>query len=181
MQGFPPLPNVAQELDEIAAIYGGTLLRDAHFVEPEVEEALAQTPYSVIHIASHGEFAGDPENSFLLTYDGRLDMDELQQLIKLSRFRDEPVELLTLSACRTAAGDDRAALGLAGVAIKAGARAALATCGRSATRPPPRWWASSTASSHSSRGRARPRRCGRRSSRSRPIRAFPSRPTGRRS
>jgi CHAT domain-containing protein len=34
---------------------------------------------------------------------------------------------LTLSACQTAAGDDRAALGLAGVAIKAGARAALAT------------------------------------------------------
>jgi CHAT domain-containing protein len=41
--------------------------------------------------------------------------------------RDQPVELLTLSACETAAGDDRAALGLAGVAIKAGARSALAT------------------------------------------------------
>jgi len=37
------------------------------------------------------------------------------------------VELLTLSACETAAGDDRAALGLAGVAVKAGARSALAT------------------------------------------------------
>ena len=81
----------------------------------------------MVHIASHGEFAGDPKKSFLLTYDGRLDMDGLEQLIKLSRFRDEPVELLTLSACQTAAGDDRAALGLAGVAIKAGARSALAT------------------------------------------------------
>lgn len=37
------------------------------------------------------------------------------------------MELLTLSACQTAAGDDRAALGLAGVAVKAGARSALAT------------------------------------------------------
>jgi CHAT domain-containing protein len=37
------------------------------------------------------------------------------------------VELLVLSACQTAAGDDRAALGLAGVAIKAGARSALAS------------------------------------------------------
>jgi len=37
------------------------------------------------------------------------------------------VELLTLSACQTAAGDDRAALGLAGVAVKAGARSVLAT------------------------------------------------------
>jgi CHAT domain-containing protein len=127
VQGFASLPFVASELDTIASLYGGTVLRDHEFVVPEVEESLAQTPYSVVHIASHGEFAGDPDKSFLLTYDGRLDMDGLEQLIKLSRFRDEPVELLTLSACRTAAGDDRAALGLAGVAIKAGARSALAT------------------------------------------------------
>jgi CHAT domain-containing protein len=32
-----------------------------------------------------------------------------------------------LSSCQTAVGDDRAALGLAGIAIKAGARSALAT------------------------------------------------------
>jgi CHAT domain-containing protein len=54
-------------------------------------------------------------------------MDELEELIKISRFRDEPVELIGLSACETAAGDDRAALGLAGIAVKAGARSALAT------------------------------------------------------
>jgi CHAT domain-containing protein len=127
VEGFPALPYVDQELDEIAAIYGGTQLRDGRFVVPEIEDSLARTPFSVVHIASHGVSAGVPQNSFLLTYDGRLDMDQLEQLIKLSRFRDEPVELLTLSACRTAAGDDRAALGLAGVAVKARARAALAT------------------------------------------------------
>ena len=38
-----------------------------------------------------------------------------------------PIELLVLSACESASGDDRAALGLAGVAIKAGANSALAT------------------------------------------------------
>jgi CHAT domain-containing protein len=32
-----------------------------------------------------------------------------------------------LSACKTAAGDDRAALGLAGVAVQAGAKSALAS------------------------------------------------------
>jgi CHAT domain-containing protein len=42
-------------------------------------------------------------------------------------YRDQPVELLTLSACQTAVGDDKAALGLGGVAVKAGARSALAT------------------------------------------------------
>jgi CHAT domain-containing protein len=54
-------------------------------------------------------------------------MDQLEEMIQPSRFRERPIELLTLSACRTAAGDDRAALGLAGVAIKAGARSALAS------------------------------------------------------
>ena len=37
------------------------------------------------------------------------------------------MELLTLSACKTAAGDDRAALGLAGIAVKAGAKGTMAT------------------------------------------------------
>lgn len=37
------------------------------------------------------------------------------------------MELLTLSACQTATGDDRAALGLAGLALKAGARSAVAS------------------------------------------------------
>ena len=127
MQGFPALPYVAGELDAIADLYGGKVLQDREFVVPEFGESLAQTPYSVVHIASHGKFAGDPKDSFLLTYDGRLDMDGLEEFIKLSRFRDEPIELLTLSACQTAAGDDRAALGLAGIAVKAGARSALAT------------------------------------------------------
>jgi CHAT domain-containing protein len=80
-----------------------------------------------VHIATHGKFERYPEDSFLLTFDDKLNMDQLNQLIGLYRFRDEPLELLTLSACETAAGDDRAALGLAGLAIKAGARSALAT------------------------------------------------------
>ena len=54
-------------------------------------------------------------------------MDGLERFIKLARFREEPIELLTLSACSTAAGDERAALGLAGIGIKAGARTALAS------------------------------------------------------
>lgn len=54
-------------------------------------------------------------------------MDVLERYIGAGKFRDKPVELLTLSACQTAAGDGRAALGLAGVAVKAGARSALAS------------------------------------------------------
>ncbi|OQW94747.1 MAG: hypothetical protein BWK79_04865, partial [Beggiatoa sp. IS2] len=76
---------------------------------------------------SHGQFNRDPKKTFLLTYDDKLTMDKLENLLGFSQSRKEPVELLTLSACQTAVGDERAALGLAGVAIKAGARSALAS------------------------------------------------------
>jgi CHAT domain-containing protein len=127
VQGFTPLPYVREELGKIARQHAGVVLLDEAFVVPGVQRSLEAVPFSVVHIASHGQFTSDPKNSFLLTFDGRLDIDGLERLIEPSRFRDRPVELLTLSACTTAAGDDRAALGLAGIAVKAGARSALAS------------------------------------------------------
>ncbi len=127
VQGFNPLPSVASELERIGSLYRSRLFIDENFILSNIEEAIGSTPYSVVHIASHGQFDADPDKTFLLTYDDRLTMDRLEQLMGLNEFREEPVELLTLSACQTAVGDDRAALGLAGVAVKAGARSALAT------------------------------------------------------
>jgi CHAT domain-containing protein/Tfp pilus assembly protein PilF len=127
VQGFPPLGYVSAELDGIQDLYSGTMIKDQQFLIPEMERELEETPFSAVHIASHGEFSGDVNNSFLLTWDGKLTMDNLDSFMSVSRFRKNPVDLLTLSACQTAAGDDRAALGLAGIAIKAGARSALAT------------------------------------------------------
>ena len=92
-----------------------------------LEKELKEGQFSIVHIASHGEFRNDVKKTFVLTFDDKLTMDRLDEFVGLLRFRDEPLGLLTLSACETAAGDDRAALGLAGVAIKAGARSALAT------------------------------------------------------
>lgn len=128
VQSFPALPFVDHEMKQLQALFtGGRFLRDAQFRLPSFEQEVRGKNYSIVHIASHGEFDSDPKKSFVLTYDGRLSMDNLEQVMKIARFRDEPVELLTLSACRTAAGDERASLGLAGVAVKAGARSALAT------------------------------------------------------
>jgi len=128
VQGFPGLPNVANELETLQSLYGGRVLENSDFRSGNFQGALADHPYSVVHIASHGKFEGKVSDSFILTYDGRLTMDDLEQYIGLSQVRvDQPVELLTLSACQTAAGDDWAGLGLASIAIKAGARSALAT------------------------------------------------------
>lgn len=127
VQGFAPLPNIIQELGAIEKIFGSQPLVDQRFVYSNLSQELKERQFSIVHIATHGKFEAHPEDSFLLTFDDKLNMDRLSQLIGYYRFRDEPLELLTLSACETAVGDDRAALGLAGLAIKAGARSALAT------------------------------------------------------
>lgn len=127
VQDFPALPYVEPEVASFQSIYGGKAMTDAQFVIPAFEKELKNANYSVIHIASHGQIESDPRKSFLLAYDGKITMDNLEDYMKYSRQRADAIDLLTLSACRTAAGDDRAALGLAGVAVKAGARSALAT------------------------------------------------------
>jgi CHAT domain-containing protein/tetratricopeptide (TPR) repeat protein len=127
VQGFPPLPEVEAELIALREVFGGTTLLNAKFSVANIERELKTGSYTIVHVASHGEFGGDVDKTFLLAFDGKLTIDRLDQLIGLFKYRDEPLELLTLSACDTAEGDDRAALGLAGVAVKAGARSAVAT------------------------------------------------------
>lgn len=127
VQGFPPLPYVSGELQALRTLFGSTTLVDQEFLVSNLEKKLKGEQFTILHIASHGQFESDTKKTFLLTFDDKLTMDRLDQFVGLLRFRDDPLELLTLSACETAAGDDRAALGLAGVAVKAGARSALAT------------------------------------------------------
>jgi len=86
-----------------------------------------ENAYSIVHIASHGQFSANLKNTFVLTYNDKLSMDKLEDLMNLTILKNDPVDLLTLSACETAVGDDRAALGLAGVALKAGVQSALAS------------------------------------------------------
>lgn len=127
VQGFPPLPYVVDEVRSIQQFYKSDELMNNAFQTSRLERELREGRYGGLHIATHGQFSTDVNDSFLLTFDGKLTMQTLDHLIGLFRFRQEPLELLTLSACQTGIGDDRAALGLAGVALKAGARSALAT------------------------------------------------------
>ena len=127
VQGFPSLPYVAEEIETIRSLFSADQLMNQDFRARRLEQELRDGRYGILHIATHGKFSTSVNDSFLLTFDEKLTMSSLDQLIGLFRFRENPLELLTLSACQTGVGDDRAALGLAGVAIKAGARSALAT------------------------------------------------------
>jgi CHAT domain-containing protein len=82
----------------------------------------------VVHIATHGEFSSDPEQTFIVAYDDVIQSKELSDILSGRRASEgNSIELLVLSACKTAKGDPRAALGLAGVAVRSGARSTLAT------------------------------------------------------
>lgn len=125
--GFAALPGVKSEVEHISENFDSRILINRDFTTSEIENALTKNQYSVVHIATHGQFDTDPEKTFILTHDGKLSLNDLDRLIKPSRYSSKPVQLLALSACQTAAGDEKAALGLAGIALKSGARCAVAT------------------------------------------------------
>ena len=125
VQDFSPLPSVTAELRDIKEIMGGkVLIQNKDYTIDNLTAVFKKDPYTIVHLATHGVFGGSPEESFLLTYNSKLTMNKLESLIKQSR---NQVELLTLSACQTALGNERAELGLAGAAIKAGVRSVIAT------------------------------------------------------
>lgn len=127
-RSFPPLDNVAGEISAVATqLPGSKPLLDQEFTLARLREELEQTAYPIIHIATHGEFGTEPQDTFLVTGDNqKLTITQLDALLRSAKFRDR-IELLALTACQTATGDDRAALGLAGVAVQAGAKSALAS------------------------------------------------------
>ncbi len=125
----PRLPGVAKELEAIRRIMNSRqVMQDRAFTKDNLEKEFAGHEYRIAHISTHGFFGGTPDDTELQVYpDDKLSLNDLEKLVSVGRFRKQPVELLVLSACQTALGDERAALGLGGVAIKAGARRAIAT------------------------------------------------------
>ncbi len=119
------LPGVAVEIDQLSQRLPGRVLRDQEFVLNRFVQEVADQPYRVVHIASHGLFQGPPEENFIVTYDRKLDMKTLAAALKPKELAQQPIEILVLSACQTAEGDDRTPLGLSGIAIQSGARSAL--------------------------------------------------------
>jgi CHAT domain-containing protein len=110
----PPLPNVGTEAKEIASLLGGQVFLDGQFPTLEAEQL---SGYRLLHLATHGTFAGDLDRSFLQAGAGNLSLSQVEAVLRASGSR---LEHLTLSACETASGNDLAVLGLAGLALRAG-------------------------------------------------------------
>jgi CHAT domain-containing protein len=125
VQGFDALPQVEEEIATANRYLPGTVLLDESFSRAAVVQKLSSESFDLVHVASHAQFTSAERGGFLLTHDGKLPLAEFRQAVELLQYRDRPLELLILSACETAAGDERAALGFSGAAVQAGARSVL--------------------------------------------------------
>ena len=126
-QGFSSLPGVRQEIEQIEPLFASNVLLNDRFTESNFNRYVEKTPFRLVHLATHGQFSSEAENTFVLTWDNRINIDELSRLLRGDSKQLRPIELLVLSACETATGDPLAALGLAGIAVRAGARSTVAS------------------------------------------------------
>jgi len=126
--GFSALPAVEDEIEQIRTNISSNVLLNQAFTSTALENKINTLPVSVVHLATHGQFSSNPEDTFILTWDKRFNANTLSQLLQ-GRNQDNfpPIELLVLSACQTANGDQRAALGLAGLAVRSGTRSTIGT------------------------------------------------------
>ena len=139
---FGPIKYVTNEIQEIeAAIDNTDSFYDEQFTQAGIQAKMRSTAYNIVHLATHGVFDFTRNETYLLAADQNASQDQLDETkaiavkkINLNQFdtflrtRNRiPIELLVLSACETATGDDREVLGMAGLAVQSGAESTLAT------------------------------------------------------
>ncbi|MEM9219524.1 MAG: CHAT domain-containing protein [Cyanobacteria bacterium P01_F01_bin.150] len=124
---LPPLPAVeaeAQIFDNLSISSKRRL--NEQFTEQGFQQDIQNAPFSILHFATHGEFSSNPDNTFLLAWDEKITSNQLRAFLQ-KQYPGNSIDLLVLSACKTAAGDNRATLGLAGIAFQAGAESTVAS------------------------------------------------------
>lgn len=121
------LPGVNDEVSALQKDVANTTLKNTTFTSSDFKDSVGSGGYSIIHIASHGFFGKSADDSFVMTYDHNLKLDDFKVMLSGENIKKNPINLLTLSACQTAEGDDRALLGFSGIAIKTNALSAIGT------------------------------------------------------
>jgi CHAT domain-containing protein len=121
---FAKLEGTTEEA-VVAAGPGGRVIAD--FREADLRSALSRGRVDVLHLATHAAFNGRSDRSFIVANGEAIPLADLRGLIGANRVRGDELDLLVLSACETAVGDDAASMGLAGAAVQSGAESALAS------------------------------------------------------
>jgi CHAT domain-containing protein len=126
---FSALPAVQQELESIQKQVGkasSNLLLNETFTSQNLQRSIQSLSFPVVHIATHGQFSSNATETYIVAWDQKVNIESLNGILRSRERSDaDPLELLILSACQTANGDKRSALGLAGIAVRAGARSTI--------------------------------------------------------
>jgi filamentous hemagglutinin family protein len=123
-QELQALPAVPVELDTITKqVWQGKSFLNEGFTMNNLKSQRQR--FGIVHLATHADFKpGNANNSYIQLWDSQLKVNQLRQL----GWQQQPqVDLLVLSACRTAIGDINVELGFAGLAVQAGVKSALAS------------------------------------------------------
>ncbi|WP_052672427.1 CHAT domain-containing protein [Aliterella atlantica] len=134
-----PLPAVAVEVSELSQQWSQSKgFLDEEFTLNKLKSLTQEQRYGIIHLATHAEFQkGERDKSFIQFWGEKLRLDKLRQYTSESGWNKNPtIEMLVLSACRTALGDEQAELGFAGLAFQAGVKTVVGSL----------WYVSDTAS-----------------------------------
>jgi CHAT domain-containing protein len=124
-QSLAPLPMVPKELAALANEQSATLLMDEQFTVDALRQLALQDRFRRLHIATHAEFQpGQDDSAKLYTDRDSMNLTTLRTLLR-TRASDRPMDLITLSACKTALGDEQSELGFVGMALLAGSRSAI--------------------------------------------------------
>jgi filamentous hemagglutinin family protein len=123
--GLAPLPMVRQELQALAREHPSHLLLDNSFTPTALIDQALAGQINQLHIATHANFLPG-QTGVLYTPNTTLSLAELGRRLR-SRSSSHPLDLISMSACLTALGDEQSELGFVGMALQAGARSGLGT------------------------------------------------------
>ncbi len=125
---FPALAGARDEARAAAGTQHGVLIEN--FRREDLRRALSRGHADILHLATHAAFNGRSDRSFIVAAGEAIPMGDLRTLLAAGRTRGDQLDMIILSACETAVGDDHASMGLAGASVQAGARSALASLWR---------------------------------------------------
>jgi CHAT domain-containing protein len=122
VEGFSALPSVDIEIKTISSeVLKGTSFLNKDFTISNLQNQRQKGIYSILHLGTHAKFVSDTsQESFIQFWNSRLSLSEIPKL----RFDSPAIDMLTLSACQTAVGNN---LGISGLAVESGARSVLAS------------------------------------------------------
>jgi CHAT domain-containing protein len=127
---FEKLTGTGAEAKAAATVDGKRITRSwvlENFKKADLIKALTEEDIDVLHLATHASFNGRSDRAFIVANGEVILLSELRQILSANRARGDELDLLVLSACETAFGDDEASMGLAGAAVQAGSKSAIAS------------------------------------------------------